>query len=166
VQTTAIFEMSLHVTPSPPGGRTPQSATTKLSTQLQAHHILYDIDLLVQDMTSIATKMTDTLFENRDDKRARLKLKPSYLDHLKALEQVNSSCNSHSNYLEYLMLPLCTKVPRRVTPMQTSKEAASSSPVAKGTALMRSVFQLHWLITTPNQRRSQRRTHQLPSVLI
>jgi hypothetical protein len=34
--------------------------------------------------------MTDTLFENRDDKRARLKLKPNYLDHLKALEQVHS----------------------------------------------------------------------------
>jgi hypothetical protein len=63
--------MSLHVTPSPLSGRTPQSATTKLSTQLQAHHVLYDIDLLVQDMTSTATKMTDTLFEKGDDKRAK-----------------------------------------------------------------------------------------------
>jgi hypothetical protein len=34
-------------------------------------------------MTSTAAKMTDTLFENGDDKRARLKLKPNYLDHLK-----------------------------------------------------------------------------------
>jgi hypothetical protein len=41
-------------------------------------------------MTSTATMMTDTLFEKGDDKRARLKLKPSYLDHLKALEQVHS----------------------------------------------------------------------------
>jgi hypothetical protein len=36
-------------------------------------------------MTFTATKMADTLFETaRDDKRARLKLKSSYLDHLKA----------------------------------------------------------------------------------
>jgi hypothetical protein len=41
-------------------------------------------------MTSTAAKMTDTLFENGDDKRARLKLKSNYLDHLKALEQVHS----------------------------------------------------------------------------
>jgi hypothetical protein len=79
--------MSLHVTPSPPDWRAPQSATTKLSTQLQTHHILYDIDLLVQDMASTATKMTHTFFENGDDKTATLKLKSSYLDHLKALEQ-------------------------------------------------------------------------------
>jgi len=82
--------MSLHVTPSPPDGRAPTRATTKLSKELQAHHTLYDIDLLVQDMTSTATKMTNTLFENGDDKRARLKLKPSYIDHLKALEQIHS----------------------------------------------------------------------------
>jgi hypothetical protein len=92
VQTTTIFkfQMSLHVTPSPPGGRAPRNATTKMSTQLQAHHILYDIDLLVQDMTSVATKMTNTLFERGNNKTARLNLKSSYLDYLNALEQVHS----------------------------------------------------------------------------
>jgi hypothetical protein len=38
------------------------------------------------------------------------------------------------------------------------KEAVSLSPMAKGTALRTSVFQLHWLRTIPRQRRNQRRT--------
>jgi hypothetical protein len=58
-------------------------------------------------MTSTATKMTEILFENVENQRARLKLKPNYLDHLKALEQVHSrmqqSCKllriSHSAFL-------------------------------------------------------------------
>jgi hypothetical protein len=58
-------------------------------------------------MTSTATKMTEILFENGENQRARLKLKPNYLDHLKALEQVHSrmqqSCKllriSHSAFL-------------------------------------------------------------------
>jgi hypothetical protein len=39
-------------------------------------------------MASTATEMADILFENGENKRARLKLKSSYQDHLKALQQV------------------------------------------------------------------------------
>jgi hypothetical protein len=91
---------SLLATPSPLDGSAPTSATTKLSKELQAHHILYDVDLLVQDMTSTATKMTETLFENGENQRARLKLKPNYLDHLKALEQVHSKMQQSFKLLE------------------------------------------------------------------
>jgi hypothetical protein len=87
-----------HVTQLPPDRHVPTSATTKLSTQLQAHHILYDIDQLVQDMASAATKMTNTLFDNRDDKRASLKLQSSYIDHLKALEQIHSLSKMHQSF--------------------------------------------------------------------
>jgi hypothetical protein len=61
------------------------SPPPQLCTKAQACHNLFDIDILVQDMTFTATKMTDTLLETAgDDKKAGLMLKSIYLDHLKA----------------------------------------------------------------------------------
>jgi hypothetical protein len=53
-------------------------------------------------MTSTATEMTDTLFENGENKRARLnfKLKSSYQDHLKALQQVQTRMQKSFKLLE------------------------------------------------------------------
>jgi hypothetical protein len=115
-------------------------------------------------MTSTAAKMTDTLFENGDDKRARLKLKPNYLDHLKALEQVHSKMKQS---FKLLGISNAAFVHQRAKKSRTNadiKRSISLFPTAKGTALRRSVFQLHWLRTVPHQRRNQRRTHHLSSL--
>ncbi|KAG7339313.1 hypothetical protein IV203_023962 [Nitzschia inconspicua] len=73
--------MSTAVTPTPGRGVTLPlpTATTKLSQQLQAHNSLFDVDLMLQDMIALTTKMTDTLFG--EDDRARKKMKISYQDH-------------------------------------------------------------------------------------
>ncbi|KAG7366502.1 hypothetical protein IV203_029172 [Nitzschia inconspicua] len=82
--------MSTAVTPTPGRGGTVAlpTATTKLSQQLQAHNSLFDIDLMLQDMIALTTKMTDTLFGEND--RARKKLKISYQDHIQASTAAHS----------------------------------------------------------------------------
>ncbi|KAG7368975.1 hypothetical protein IV203_031718 [Nitzschia inconspicua] len=82
--------MSTAITPTPGrGGTLPlPTATTKLSQQLQAHHSLFDVDLMLQDMIALTTKMTDTLFG--EDDRARKKMKISYQDHIRALTAAHS----------------------------------------------------------------------------
>ncbi|KAG7353966.1 hypothetical protein IV203_003322 [Nitzschia inconspicua] len=86
--------MSTAVTPTPGrGGRLPlPTATTKLSQQLQAHNSLFDVDLMLQDMIALTTKMTDTLFG--EDDRARKKMKISYQDHIRALTAAHSKMES------------------------------------------------------------------------
>ncbi|KAG7372372.1 hypothetical protein IV203_018515 [Nitzschia inconspicua] len=82
--------MATAVTPPPGrGGTLPlPTATTKLSQQLQAHNSLFDIDLMLQEMIALTTKMTDTLFG--EDDRTRKKLKISYQDHIRALTAAHS----------------------------------------------------------------------------
>jgi hypothetical protein len=108
-------------------------------------------------MTSTATKMTDTLFVNGDDKRARLKLKPSYLDHLKALDQVHSKMQQSFKLLGISHAALVHQHSKKSNNTNADiKRSTILVPHGKRKSQRRSTFLLlHWLITTPTKEKAK-----------